>query len=73
MPIFRAVREGQRMGNACPRLVEMPIREVLAMQLDDARALLRITKPHYYHEAHAKWRAAGIDPYDLLAPVAEAA
>ncbi|MEN9684099.1 MAG: hypothetical protein RLZZ427_1850 [Pseudomonadota bacterium] len=73
VPVFRAVREAQRMGTACPRLVEMPIREVLAMPLDVAREQLGIGTPRYYREAHAKWRAGGIDPYDLLAPVKQAA
>ncbi len=72
-PIFRAVREAQRLGTACPRLVEMPIRELLAMPYDDVRKHLGITEPHYYRQAHAIWRAAGVDPYDLLAPVQKAA
>ncbi len=73
VPVFRAVREAQRLGTLCPRLVEMPIRELLAMSLEDARRHLGITEPRYYREAHAKWRAAGIDPYDLLAPAQMAA
>lgn len=70
-PVLRAVREGQRLGKACPRIVEMPIRELLAMQVDEARAKLRITPASYYAQAHQVWRSEGIDPYDLL--VAEAA
>lgn len=73
VPLFRAVREAQKMGGRCRRLAEMPIRDVLAMPLEDARRLLGITPPRYYAEAHATWRAAGIDPYDLLAPVNKAA
>lgn len=72
-PIFRAVREGQKSGKACPRLVEMPIRELLALPLDEARRTLNIAEPRFYREAHARWRAAGIDPYDLLAPEAKLA
>lgn len=72
-PIFRAVREAQRMGTTCPRLVEMPIRELLAMPYEEARRHLGIGEPGYYREAHAKWRDAGIDPYDLLAPIQKAA
>lgn len=67
-PLFRAVREAQKSGKACPRLVEMPIRDLLAMPIEEARRSLNIPEPHYYREAHARWRAAGIDPYDLLAP-----
>ena len=73
VPVFRAVREGQQLGRACPRIAEMPIREVLAMPLDEARGAFGIAEPHYYREAHAVWRAAGVDPYDLLAPVKDAA
>ena len=73
VPIFRAVREAQRMGKACPRLIEQPILELLARPLDKLRAELGIVSPHYYYEAHAKWRAAGIDPYNLLPPEQKAA
>ncbi|NOU03413.1 MAG: hypothetical protein HOO94_07175 [Novosphingobium sp.] len=73
VPLLRAVREGQRMGKACPRIAEMPIRELLAMPLDEARATLGIRDPRFYRRAHAAWQAAGIDPYDLLAPVQQAA
>ena len=72
-PIFGAVREAQRMGRACPRLIEQPILELLAKPLDELRAELGIVSPHYYHQAHAKWRAAGIDPYNLLPPELKAA
>jgi len=65
-PVLRAVREGQRLGKACPRLVEQPIRELLALPLDEARSRLNIGAPRYYQQAHAIWREMGIDPYDLL-------
>jgi ubiquinone biosynthesis protein COQ4 len=67
-PIFSAVREAQKMGKACPRLVEQPIRELLAMPIDEVRAKLNIAQPVLYRQAHAQWRAVGIDPYDLLPP-----
>lgn len=73
VPVFRAVREAQKLGRACPRLVEQPIRELLAMPLETARARLNIHPPKYYHQAHAMWRAVGVDPYDLMAPVNRAA
>ena len=73
VPVLRAVREAQRMGKACPRLIEQPILELLAKPLDELRAELGIVPPHYYHEAHAKWRAAGVDPYNLLPPELKAA
>ncbi len=73
VPVLRAVREAQRMGKACPRLIEQPILELLAKPLNELRAELGIVPPHYYHQAHAKWRAAGIDPYNLLPPEQKAA
>lgn len=73
VPVFRAVREGQKMGKACPRLVEMPITELLALPIEEVRRRLNIKAPSYYNQAHAMWRAAGIDPYDLMAPAEKAA
>ncbi len=70
-PVLRAVREGQRLGKACPRIAEMPIRELLAMPLDEVRAKLNITPASRYQQAHAAWRAMGVDPYDLLGEEAE--
>ncbi len=74
-PVFRAVREGQRLGKACPRLAELSVRDLLALPLEEARARLGITPATYYHEAHRIWRGQGIDPYDVLrsAPLAAAA
>ncbi len=65
-PVLRAVREGQKLGKACPRIVETSIRELLAMQVGEARAKLGITPTRYYAQAHAVWRGMGIDPYDML-------
>lgn len=73
VPVLRAVREAQKMGKACPRLMELSIRELLPMQLEEARRVLGIQPPAYYHQAHTMWRAAGIDPYVLIAPEAKAA
>lgn len=73
VPVFRAVREAQKMGKACPRLVEMAITELLPLPLEEARRRLNIAAPKYYTQAHALWRAAGVDPYDLMAPVKQAA
>lgn len=65
-PVLRAVREGQRLGKACPRLVEMSIRELLPLPIEEVRKRLNITPPSVYHRAHAEWQAIGVDPYDLL-------
>ena len=73
VPVFRSVREAQKMGKACPRLVEMSISELLPLPIAEVRRRLNITVPKFYTQAHAMWRAEGIDPYDLMAPVQQAA
>ncbi|MCT2558066.1 Coq4 family protein [Tsuneonella sp. YG55] len=65
-PVFKAVREAHRLGRACPPLVNMSIRELLAMDLAEARHNLGITPAKWYAKCHAVWREEGIDPYDLL-------
>ena len=65
-PVLRAVREGQKLGKACPRLIEQSITELLPLPLAEVRRRLNITPAVYYQQAHAEWRAIGIDPYDLL-------
>ena len=65
-PVFKAVRQAQKTGAACPALVAMSIRELLAMDLQEARKKLNIPEPHWYRECHRIWREEGIDPYDLL-------
>ena len=69
-PVLRAVREGQKMGSACPRIVEMPVMELMALPLDEVRRKLNIVEPRAYREVHQTWREVGIDPYDLLAKAA---
>ncbi|MFM5931517.1 MAG: Coq4 family protein [Novosphingobium sp.] len=72
-PVLGAVREGQRLGKACPRLVEQPILELLPLPIDEVRRRLKITPASKYAQCHAEWRKIGVDPYDMIAPVAEAA
>ena len=66
-PIMKATREAHRMGKACPPLVGLSIRELLAKDLTEARRELNIPDPHWYRECHRIWRKEGIDPYDLMA------
>ncbi|MFA6219867.1 MAG: Coq4 family protein [Erythrobacter sp.] len=66
-PVFKATREAHRTGRACPPLVGLSIRELLARDLQQARADLGIPDPVWYRECHRIWRSEGIDPYDLLA------
>ncbi len=65
-PVLRAVREAQAIGRGCPPLAAMPIRELLALDLADARTKLGIADPRWYRACHEAWRGQGIDPYDLL-------
>lgn len=65
-PVFKAVREAHRLGKTCPPLIAMSIRELLAMDLADARERLGITPAKWYKRCHEIWHAEGIDPYDLL-------
>jgi len=67
-PVMRAIREGQRLGKACPRLAELSIRELLPLPLDEVRRKLNITPPRYYEKALDIWRGQGIDPYAVLRP-----
>ena len=71
-PVWKATRQAQRTGKACPALVEMSIVDLLATPLDQARAELNIPEPTWYRECHRVWREEGIDPYDLLAPKEQA-
>ena len=65
-PVFKAVRQAHRTGKACPSLVGMSIRDLLAMDLAEARRQLNIPDPNWYRECHRVWAQEGIDPYDLL-------
>lgn len=66
-PVLKAVRQAHRTGKACPPLVGLSIRELLAKDLAEARRELNIPDPTWYRECHRVWQAEGIDPYDLLA------
>lgn len=65
-PVLRAIREGQRLGRACPRLCEQAVGELLPLPLEEARRRLNITPALHYRAAHAVWQSMGVDPYDLL-------
>lgn len=65
-PVLRAIREGQRLGKACPRLIETSVTDLLPLPIEEVRRRLNITPARYYQEAHRVWRDLGVDPYDLL-------
>lgn len=66
-PVLRAIREGQKLGRACPRLVEQSVLQLLPLPLDEVRRHLSIAPPRHYAKAHAVWRDEGIDADNLLA------
>ncbi len=69
-PVFKAIREAQKLGKACPRIMEQDITALLAEPLTDVRKRFHITPPVHYRQAHEAFRGRGIDPYDLLGQAA---
>jgi len=65
-PVLKAIREGQRLGKACPRLCEQSITALLPLPLEEVRRKLNITPTVHYAAAHKVWGEMGVDPYDLL-------
>jgi ubiquinone biosynthesis protein COQ4 len=66
-PVLRALLEARRNGKACPRIVEMPIKELFAMPLVEVRQRLNVPEPRLYHKVLDIWRSEGIDPHAFLA------
>lgn len=66
-PVLKAVRQAHSSGEACPLIVGMSIKHLLAMDLAEARARMRIPQPTWYLECHRVLRSEGYDPYNLLA------
>jgi ubiquinone biosynthesis protein COQ4 len=66
VPVLKAIREAQKQGKACPRIAEQPIRELLALPLEEARRRRTSTPPVQSGAAHSIWRENDVDPYDLL-------
>ncbi len=70
IPVFGAIRQGQKLGKAAKRIAYHDIEKLLAMPLADVRAFLNIGEPTLYHQAHERFEAEGINPYDLLGQAA---
>ncbi len=66
-PVLKAVRQAHATGKACPPIVGLSIRELLAKDLQAVREELNIPDPNWYRECHRIWHQEGIDPYDLMA------
>jgi ubiquinone biosynthesis protein COQ4 len=66
-PVFAAIAEARRHGRAAAAIYRQDIRALLAEPLDLARKRLGIAEPTRYLRAHARYRAKGLDPYQLFA------
>lgn len=69
-PVLKAVREAHRSGASVPAPASFHIGDLLRMNIDEARQMLGIERPHAYHACHEVWQDERIDPYDLLAAAA---
>lgn len=65
-PVFKAINEARDLGRACPRIAEQSIAALLAEPLLAARQRLGIHAPQFYERVHVRFKADGIDPYNLL-------
>jgi ubiquinone biosynthesis protein COQ4 len=66
-PVLGAIAEARRHGKAAAALYQQDICALLAEPLDLARKRLGIEEPTRYLQAHARYRAKGLDPYELFA------
>ncbi len=73
VPIYSAIREGQRHGKAARMIAHQDIMALLALPLEEARRQLNIKPPVTYRKCHEMMKAGGVDPYDLLGQNAAAA
>ena len=67
-PVMKAVRQAHLTGRACPPLVGLSIRELLATDLLVARARLNIPTPHWYRQCLRVWEAERVNPHALFTP-----
>jgi ubiquinone biosynthesis protein COQ4 len=65
--VLGAIAEARRHGRAAAAIYRQDIRALLAEPLDLARERLGIAEPTKYLQAHARYRAKGLDPYQLFA------
>lgn len=69
-PVFSAIREARRNGKAASPIYAQSVTALLAEPLEAARKRMAIGLPTFYRQAHSRFRAAGINPYDFLAVAA---
>jgi len=67
IPVFSAIRQGQKLGKAAKCIAHHDIEKLLVMSLDDAREFLNIGEPTLYRKALEMCRNRGIDPYAVAA------
>lgn len=63
-PIFAAVREGQRLGEAAAKLAHQDVESLMGETLTDARRRLNIGKPELYHRCLQMFEAEGLSTQD---------
>jgi len=66
IPVFAAIREGQRHGKMAEKIAHADVGALLKLPLEEARAQLNIKPPETYNRALDMMRADGLNPYDLL-------
>jgi ubiquinone biosynthesis protein COQ4 len=66
-PIIGAVIEAHRHGRLAPRIVEQPIRELLALPLTEVRQRMNVRHPARYEAVHRIWREEGVDAHAFFA------
>ncbi|MHA7818216.1 MAG: Coq4 family protein [Erythrobacter sp.] len=64
-PLYRAVREGQRLGKAAAKLAHMDVEALMSEDIDEARARLGIGKPVLYRECLEILESEGNSREDL--------
>ncbi|BDI61025.1 Coq4 family protein [Qipengyuania nanhaisediminis] len=64
-PLYRAVREGQKLGKAAAKLAHMDVEAIMREDIDAARRQLGIGEPVLYRECLATLEAEGFERGDL--------
>lgn len=69
-PVWRAVREAKKNGNAAGNIIREDIMALLGENLEQARARLNIRPIAYYDKVHKIMQDNGMDPYAMISAAA---
>ena len=69
-PVWKAVREAKKNGHLAKAIIREDIMDLMAEDLEVARARLGIKAPTQYNKVHSLMQDNGIDPYAVVAAVA---